>query len=163
MQEGRVTHIMLIHAISHLRISRMDVEEFLKWILIFCAYVASQHKSKYELNRIIKYEIFIHSIQVFFSQVTMKMEKCTLVWIYTHFLDDNLLTMLQSGHLDVVVPPDILNALESSGDESVTNEGGNVQLLCQATGVPEPRLIPQSLLFLFSLLLLLAIFCTSMI
>ncbi|XP_070495054.1 neurotrimin [Chironomus tepperi] len=44
----------------------------------------------------------------------------------------------QSGHLDVVVPPDILNAIESSGDESVTNEGGNVQLLCQATGVPEP-------------------------
>lgn len=23
-------------------------------------------------------------------------------------------------------------------DESVTNEGGSVQLICQATGVPEP-------------------------
>lgn len=45
----------------------------------------------------------------------------------------------QSGHLDVVVPPDILNAPELSADESVTNEGGNVQLMCQATGVPEPR------------------------
>ncbi|CRL01622.1 CLUMA_CG014425, isoform A [Clunio marinus] len=44
----------------------------------------------------------------------------------------------QSGHLDVVVPPDILNAPELSADESVTNEGGNVQLMCQATGVPEP-------------------------
>lgn len=52
------------------------------------------------------------------------------------------MTLIQSGHLDVVVPPDILNAIESSGDESVTNEGGNVQLLCQATGVPEPRLNP---------------------
>lgn len=45
----------------------------------------------------------------------------------------------QSGHLDVVVPPDILNAPELSPDESVTNEGGSVQLICQATGVPEPR------------------------
>lgn len=44
----------------------------------------------------------------------------------------------QSGHLDVVVPPDILNTPEISADESVTNEGGNVQLMCQATGVPEP-------------------------
>lgn len=49
----------------------------------------------------------------------------------------------QSGHLDVVVPPDILNAPELSADESVTNEGGNVQLMCQATGVPEPRLVLQ--------------------
>lgn len=47
----------------------------------------------------------------------------------------------QSGHLDVVVPPDILNSPEISADESVTNEGGNVQLMCQATGVPEPRLV----------------------
>lgn len=49
----------------------------------------------------------------------------------------------QSGHLDVVVPPDILNSPEISADESVTNEGGNVQLMCQATGVPEPRLVQQ--------------------
>ena len=53
---------------------------------------------------------------------------------------------MQSGHLDVVVSPDILNSPETSIDESVTNEGGNVQLLCQATGVPEPRLdFPLSL------------------
>lgn len=38
------------------------------------------------------------------------------------------------------MPPDILNSLETSADESVTNEGGNVQLLCKATGVPDPRL-----------------------
>lgn len=50
----------------------------------------------------------------------------------------------QSGHLDVVVPPDILNSPEISADESVTNEGGNVQLMCQATGVPEPRFVPTS-------------------
>lgn len=51
------------------------------------------------------------------------------------------LLIQQSGHLDVVVPPDILNSPEISADESVTNEGGNVQLMCQATGVPEPRLV----------------------
>lgn len=51
----------------------------------------------------------------------------------------------QSGHLDVVVPPDILNSPEISVDESVTNEGGNVQLMCQATGVPEPRLVSNIL------------------
>lgn len=50
----------------------------------------------------------------------------------------------QSGHLDVVVPPDILNSPEISADESVTNEGGNVQLMCQATGVPEPRSVATS-------------------
>lgn len=38
------------------------------------------------------------------------------------------------------MPPDILNSPETE-DESVTNEGGNVQLLCQATGVPEPRFV----------------------
>lgn len=52
-----------------------------------------------------------------------------------------LLSIQQSGNLDVVVPPDILNSPEISADESVTNEGGNVQLMCQATGVPEPRLV----------------------
>lgn len=59
--------------------------------------------------------------------------------IYELFLSHKILRE-QSGHLDVVVPPDILNSIETSADESVTNEGGNVQLLCKATGVPEPRL-----------------------
>lgn len=48
---------------------------------------------------------------------------------------------LQWGHLNVVVPPDILNEAdtnESSLDESVTNEGGQIQLVCIATGVPQP-------------------------
>lgn len=54
---------------------------------------------------------------------------------------NSLPSIQQSGHLDVVVPPDILNSPEISTDESVTNEGGNVQLMCQATGVPEPRLV----------------------
>ncbi|XP_041777693.1 protein amalgam [Anopheles merus] len=45
----------------------------------------------------------------------------------------------QSGNLDVVVPPDILNENEPNTLEGgVANEGGNVQLVCQATGVPEP-------------------------
>lgn len=52
-----------------------------------------------------------------------------------------MITIQQSGHLDVVVPPDILNTHESFADESVTTEGGNVQLMCKATGVPEPRLV----------------------
>ena len=38
----------------------------------------------------------------------------------------------------MVVPPDILNTPEVSIDESVTNEGGSVALMCKATGVPEP-------------------------
>lgn len=47
----------------------------------------------------------------------------------------------QWGNLDVVVPPDILNEADTNGsslDESVTNEGGQIQLVCIATGVPEP-------------------------
>lgn len=47
----------------------------------------------------------------------------------------------QWGHLDVVVPPDILDDPESNGgsmDEGITNEGGQIQLLCIATGVPPP-------------------------
>jgi hypothetical protein len=55
-----------------------------------------------------------------------------------------MFSIQQSGHLDVVVPPDILNSPEISTDESVTNEGGNVQLMCQATGVPEPRLVAST-------------------
>lgn len=49
--------------------------------------------------------------------------------------------IFQWGHLDVVVPPDILDDPESSGtsmDEGITNEGGQIQLVCIATGVPQP-------------------------
>lgn len=48
---------------------------------------------------------------------------------------------MQSGHLVVVVPPDILNEPDlntGSLDEGITNEGGQIQLVCIATGVPEP-------------------------
>ncbi|XP_055550060.1 protein amalgam [Wyeomyia smithii] len=48
----------------------------------------------------------------------------------------------QSGHLDVVVPPDILNSNDpnsASLEEGIANEGGNIQLLCQAVGVPLPN------------------------
>lgn len=47
----------------------------------------------------------------------------------------------QWGHLDVVVPPDILDDPDSSGastEEGITNEGGQIQLVCIATGVPQP-------------------------
>lgn len=50
--------------------------------------------------------------------------------------------MLQSGHLDVVVSPDILNGPGLQGvaslEEGLINEGGQTQLVCSATGVPEP-------------------------
>lgn len=37
------------------------------------------------------------------------------------------------------MPPDILNEHEPNSLEGgVANEAGNVQLVCQATGVPEP-------------------------
>ncbi|XP_055643967.1 protein amalgam [Toxorhynchites rutilus septentrionalis] len=48
----------------------------------------------------------------------------------------------QSGNLDVVVPPDILNTNDpnsASLEEGVANEGGNIQLVCQAVGVPLPN------------------------
>lgn len=47
----------------------------------------------------------------------------------------------QWGHLDVVVPPNILDDPEPNGgsmDEGITNEGGQIQLVCIATGVPPP-------------------------
>nr|XP_029715197.1 protein amalgam-like [Aedes albopictus] len=48
----------------------------------------------------------------------------------------------QSGNLEVVVPPDILNSNDpnsASLEEGVANENGNIQLLCQAVGVPLPN------------------------
>ncbi|GAB0087297.1 uncharacterized protein DMENIID0001_015910 [Sergentomyia squamirostris] len=47
----------------------------------------------------------------------------------------------QSGYLNVVVPPDILNQPDTNSatqEEGITPEGGTVQLVCAATGVPEP-------------------------
>uniref|UniRef100_A0A1I8NN68 Ig-like domain-containing protein n=1 Tax=Stomoxys calcitrans TaxID=35570 RepID=A0A1I8NN68_STOCA len=44
----------------------------------------------------------------------------------------------QSGYLDVVVPPDILNHPEQNLEENLTNEGGTITLVCTATGVPMP-------------------------
>ncbi|XP_058450165.1 protein amalgam [Malaya genurostris] len=48
----------------------------------------------------------------------------------------------QSGNLDVVVPPDILNSNDpnsASLEEGIANEGGNILLVCQAVGVPLPN------------------------
>uniref|UniRef100_A0A1B0CHA9 Ig-like domain-containing protein n=1 Tax=Lutzomyia longipalpis TaxID=7200 RepID=A0A1B0CHA9_LUTLO len=47
----------------------------------------------------------------------------------------------QSGYLSVVVPPDILNQPDTNSatqEEGITPEGGTVQLVCSATGVPLP-------------------------
>lgn len=41
----------------------------------------------------------------------------------------------QSGFLDVVVPPDILNHPDQNVDEGVSTEGGSITLLCSATGI----------------------------
>lgn len=43
----------------------------------------------------------------------------------------------QMGHLEVVIPPDVLDT--AGGKDYVTNEGGNLKLVCKATGVPEPN------------------------
>ncbi|KAH8391712.1 hypothetical protein KR009_008105 [Drosophila setifemur] len=44
-----------------------------------------------------------------------------------------------SGHLDVVVPPDILNHPDHNLEEGVSTEGGSISLVCSATGLPEPK------------------------
>jgi len=43
------------------------------------------------------------------------------------------------GHLDVVVPPDIVNE-DTSGDVMVP-EGGTVKLTCRARGYPTPHVL----------------------
>lgn len=40
------------------------------------------------------------------------------------------------GHLEIVVPPDIIS--DESSDNGVALEGGSVRLRCKATGVPDP-------------------------
>ena len=40
------------------------------------------------------------------------------------------------GHLEIVVPPDILS--DESSDGGIALEGGSIRLRCKATGVPEP-------------------------
>ena len=61
-----------------LRIPRIHVEEFLKWIFFSC--IRMQHKSKYELIRITRYEKFIHSSQVkYFS----RWRNAFYVWIWS--------------------------------------------------------------------------------
>lgn len=54
------------------------------------------------------------------------------------------LLYFQSGFLSVVVPPDILNQPDSNNallEDGITNEGGTIQLVCVATGVPEPSVM----------------------
>lgn len=55
-----------------------------------------------------------------------------------HFTAISHFHLPQSGFLDVVVPPDILNHPEQSLEENITNEGGTIILICSATGVPHP-------------------------
>ncbi|XP_070069359.1 protein amalgam [Drosophila takahashii] len=44
-----------------------------------------------------------------------------------------------SGYLDVVVPPDILNDQGHNPEEGVSTEGGSILLVCNATGIPKPK------------------------
>lgn len=55
-----------------------------------------------------------------------------------------IILYFQSGFLSVVVPPDILNQPDSNNallEDGITNEGGTIQLVCVATGVPEPSVM----------------------
>lgn len=75
-----------------------------------------------------------HNINGHDTEIDYRNDVCKCVCFFVGF-------SLQWGHLDVVVPPDILNEADTNGsslDESVTNEGGQIQLVCIATGVPEP-------------------------
>ncbi|KAL3289528.1 hypothetical protein HHI36_022945 [Cryptolaemus montrouzieri] len=47
----------------------------------------------------------------------------------------------QMGHLEVVIPPDILNDNESTEGGGVAVEGGTIRLRCSATGVPDPTVL----------------------
>ncbi|KAK6617276.1 hypothetical protein RUM44_005607 [Polyplax serrata] len=47
-----------------------------------------------------------------------------------------LFETLEMGHLEIVVPPDIIS--DESSDNGVALEGGSVRLRCKATGVPDP-------------------------
>jgi hypothetical protein len=47
--------------------------------------------------------------------------------------------MFQLGHLEVVIPPDILS--EGSSDDGTALEGGSVRLRCKATGLPDPSVV----------------------
>lgn len=49
------------------------------------------------------------------------------------------LCFFQSGYLDVVVPPDILNHPTNNLEEGVSTEGGSIALECSAIGVPVPK------------------------
>lgn len=49
--------------------------------------------------------------------------------------------VLQSGYLDVVVPPDILNHPEHNPEDGVCQEGGSISLMCSVTGVPRPKVL----------------------
>lgn len=54
----------------------------------------------------------------------------------------SLSTPSQSGYLDVVVPPDILDEPDLNSatlEEGITNEGGSTQMKCTTTGVPKPN------------------------
>lgn len=54
---------------------------------------------------------------------------------------NSISTLSQSGYLDVVVPPDIVNTFEGAdviSDEGSIPENGTVKLSCLAIGVPKP-------------------------
>lgn len=67
---------------------------------------------------------------------------CVCVTSYLTVVVVVVCSFRQSGHLDVVVSPDILNGPGMHGvasqEEGLINEGGQMQLVCSATGVPEP-------------------------
>lgn len=53
--------------------------------------------------------------------------------------------VVQLGFLDVVVSPDVLDDPDAGAmDEGIPKEGGQIQLVCIATGVPPPTVRNRS-------------------
>jgi len=46
---------------------------------------------------------------------------------------------LQTGYLDVRIPPNILDEADIEGPGSAAMEGGTIRLRCRSTGKPEPK------------------------
>lgn len=78
------------------------------------------------LSKKIYTKTFVKVIQ--YNKCTVKLHKLSRLYLS------------QTGQLDVVVPPDILDD-ENGRSAEAAPEGGSVRLRCDATGVPQPSVV----------------------